>query len=1831
MPFHNLFELKDKSMAIISFALDNVHESIFLINNKGDLTFTNDEACRTLEYSRDEILSLNVTDVDAEFNSDIWDQHWKELKEKKTLTFESKHRTKNGNIIPVEINANYFIYDKNEYNLAFVRDITERKENEEKEKIFLDFLTSLDRISNVIQKTNDIDEFMTNVLDEILSIFECDRAYFLLSLEKDNLTWCVPKFRFKENYIITPPKDNKITLTEESREKIELVLKTDAPVSFTQHNDIPKIFDAHNSKSNLIMPLFTKLGNPWILGLEICSSEHIWTLEEKETFENIGRKITDALSTLLINRDLRISEAKYRQLIETSNEGILILDVDENISFVNNHMCHMLGYSEEEILGNSPLNFILSQETDNHKEKMENRRRHISEKYERQFVRKNGEKICTIISASPLFNDTGEFQGSFAMITDITDRKKMEDALRESEWRYREIFDNVTDGMYLLEVTDDGHFRNLEMNLAFEKSTGFSRDQLIGKIIEETVSPEAASIVNTKYRHCIEAGHPIEEEVALDLPIGKRYYHSTLIPARDENGKIYRIIGISRDITEKRLAEGEILKLNRIYKTLASCNESLVHAKAENELLFNICKIIVEQGGYKMAWVGYAENDEELNVKPIAFSGFENGYLGQIKISWGDNKFGRGPTGTAIRSRKYMVMNSFSNKNYEVWKEKAESHGYASSAAFPLLIDHKVLGALNIYSEFQNAFDESECNLLQELANDLAYGITSIRTRIEREDVLKKLNEAEKIARIGNWEYLVAEDKFYWSEGIYNIFEIEKEKIKGSMDEFFNLIHPEDKDLVNFTFENSIKTKTAYTLDHRLLFPSGRIKYVHVQGETNYDQKNDRLRTFGTTQDVTESKLIEQEKLNNLLFVETLDKINRVIQSSEDLNQMMMNVLDIVLSIFDCDRSFLLYPCDPTTPNWTVPMERTKPEYPGLYKLKLEIPIEPHLAEAFKIVLESSGPVKFGPNTDHPLHSGSISNIDFKSILAMAIYPKFGKPWQFGMHQCSYAREWSDFEVRLFGEIGRRIEDSLTALLIFRDLQLSEERYRMVFENSPVSLWEEDLSEVKIILDELKSSGVTDLESYLVDNPEVIKRCFNSLKIIDVNRAALILHGASKKEELLNNFSNFFTQESFITFRKELISIWNGKLQMSRDSVIKTITGEFRSVTVFFSVCLGYEDTLSRVIVSITDITDRKEMESNLRKSEERYKSLYNNTPVMLHSINNEGKLISVSDYWLDTMGYSREEVIGHNSTEFLTKASSKYAIETVLPEFMKTGICHNIEYQFIKKNGEIIDCILSAISEQGSDGSVLRSLAVITDITELKKAEKAVRESEEKYRTLIEKIQAAVVVHSSDTSIITSNSMAEKLLGLTKVQIKGKTSIDSVWHFSDENGKYISVDKYPVNLVLSSGEKLRNHVFRIHRPGLTKDIWVLVNADPVFNNSGDIIQVIVTFIDITARKKIEVELEEERKLFIGGPNVAFKWKAKEGWPIEYVSPNIAEQFGYSPEYLINGKIKYLNMVHENDWAKILVEVEKSNANKLPYFDLEYRVSRADGEYRWVYNFTTVVRTSSGTVTHYQGHIVDITEDKRVRDEIQKLNLTLEKRVKERTSQLELLNKELEAFSYSVSHDLRTPLYHIDGYIGQLKEHLNLKEDSDLRNYIESISKSTRQMNKLIVDILSFSRLGHQELHYTTINMAKLVNEIIHDFEPEIRNRVVEWNISNLPFALGDKSLLRQVIFNFVSNALKFTKNREKAIINIGFKDKKSELIFFIKDNGAGFDMKFKNKLFEAFSRLHSKNDFEGTGVGLANVHRIITRHGGRTWAEGEIDKGATFYFSLPKSLENKE
>jgi PAS domain S-box-containing protein len=380
---------------------------------------------------------------------------------------------------------------------------------------------------------------------------------------------------------------------------------------------------------------------------------------------------------------------------------------------------------------------------------------------------------------------------------------------------------------------------------------------------------------------------------------------------------------------------------------------------------------------------------------------------------------------------------------------------------------------------------------------------------------------------------------------------------------------------------------------------------------------------------------------------------------------------------------------------------------------------------------------------------------------------------------------------------------------------------------------------------------------------------------------------------------------------------------------------------------------------------------------------------------------------------------------------------------------------------------------------------------------------------------------------------------------------------------------------------------------------------------------------DITTQKQAEEKLLQVEAFY-----KAIIEKASDGVVIiglngafKYISPSTLLLFGYKMEEAKDFHPD--DLTYPDDLPMVIQTMGDLIANPLKIATLQYRYKHQDGSWIWIESTFRNLLAEPGI----EGIVInfhEITERKEAEMQILKLNQDLERRVKQRTAELESANKELESFSYSVSHDLLAPLRRLKGFINLLRESITSQLTKEEQVYLQFILSSEAEMEKLIEALLSFSRLNISPIRKNRIRSSEMVKQVIRFFDMDINERKITFNVAPLPDVSGDEELIRQVWTNLVSNAIKYTRKKTEAVIEIGSIQEAHVTTFFIKDNGAGFDMDYADKLFGVFQRLHKASDFEGVGIGLANVNRIITRHEGSCHAEGKTGIGATFYFSLP-------
>lgn len=403
---------------------------------------------------------------------------------------------------------------------------------------------------------------------------------------------------------------------------------------------------------------------------------------------------------------------------------------------------------------------------------------------------------------------------------------------------------------------------------------------------------------------------------------------------------------------------------------------------------------------------------------------------------------------------------------------------------------------------------------------------------------------------------------------------------------------------------------------------------------------------------------------------------------------------------------------------------------------------------------------------------------------------------------------------------------------------------------------------------------------------------------------------------------------------------------------------------------------------------------------------------------------------------------------------------------------------------------------------------------------------------------------------------------------------------------------------------------------------YIASRGKPFFDSTGRPVRMAGMTIDVSDAKRTEQALRESEERFRAMADAApvLIWTSNTHGRIDYLNRAWLEFTGRTLEQELG--LGWLDLVVEEDRTRVKAAWEKAFQERSP-LQIDYRMRRRDGQARWLLDHGVPRFAPDGTFQGFIGTCLDITERKLAQSE-------LERRVQMRTAELAESNRELEAFTYSVSHDLRAPLRHINAYAQIVREEYARTLPQDGQTYLQRIQEGATNMGRLVDDLLNLARVGRADLAMELCDLNPIVQSIAQELTEDNAARKIEWRIGRLSPAVCDPGLIRQVFINLLSNAVKYSRTRELATIECYETIENGERTIAIKDNGVGFSMKYKDKLFGVFQRLHRAEDFEGTGVGLAIVERVIRKHGGRIWAEAELDKGASFYFTLPLTKESQ-
>ncbi len=668
------------------------------------------------------------------------------------------------------------------------------------------------------------------------------------------------------------------------------------------------------------------------------------------------------------------------------------------------------------------------------------------------------------------------------------------------------------------------------------------------------------------------------------------------------------------------------------------------------------------------------------------------------------------------------------------------------------------------------------------------------------------------------------------------------------------------------------------------------------------------------------------------------------------------------------------------------------------------------------------------------------------------------------------------------------------------------------------------------------------------------------------------------------------------------------------------------------------------LFVQMLDLTERKSSEDRILQTNRQLnealtqaQALYNQAPCGYHSLDVQGVIVAINDTELAWMGYSRDEVVGKMSFRDFILPHQTPLLEDRLHRLIRDGVIEGAEYELRRRDGSTFHALLSSSAVRDAQGHFLRSNTTVVDISHRKSAELALQGNQRFLQAITDHVPGLIAYLDATLRYRFANAEHLRVYGMDPERILGL-------HIRECVPPEVWADIAPRMEAARDGTPQHFETWRRKVDGTS--IFVSASYLPDIHE-GVVKGVFVQIIDITDRKHIEQRikhlneelerkisersaelLESEQRFRLMVDNLreyCIFFMDAEGLITDWTD-SAQRMEGYSPTEMLGRHYSVLFDRGRPDeaWANA-TQMLRLAASRGQHEISNWHI-RKDGSRYWSHSLLIALRDDSGDLRGFAKINRDMSDAKRVDDLMRNINDELENRVAERTEQLLAANKDLESFSYSVSHDLRSPLRHISSFVSLLEEHLGAHCDEVSARYLGTIGSSARHMSQLIDGLLAFSRLGRSAVNLAPVDLALLVGAVVGQLAHDTEGRVVDWVVaSDLPVVQGDALLLREVWANLLGNAFKYTRPRERAVIEIGWSvDPAVGYTFFVRDNGVGFDTKYSSKLFGVFQRLHRASEFEGTGIGLALTRRIVERHGGSIWAESALGEGSVFYFSLP-------
>ncbi len=1828
-----------KSERLYNSLVETAQDLIWRCDKKGRYVYLNKSWENVFGYTLSEMLGKPfINFLEKSFKKKDKDTFNRLLIEKGSLNnYETIHCKKNGDPIYLLFNAQT-ILDKQGNAIGTqgtAQDITKRILDQKRIELYNRRLKLINEITSSVVGELPFQIMIDTLVNKIKDTFEVDSC-ILRTLENDELI-VLSSVGIHKKYLqktISP----HIGLAKE-------ILSGLKPVTVTNINNIRQLKKIKNNHYNAYQfvsyagaPLKIKNEILGLIGiyttkqvkeftkedlehLQIAANNIAVAIHNYQLFNELNRRNTELEKEIKVRKKAEETNALLAQALEGINEIATITDLDNKLIYVNKAFLSAYGYKFNEVIGkeisivwspNNPVELLNEILSVSHTQPWQG---------EILNLRKDGTEFPIFLRTSQVRDVNGNVIALVGISADISEQRRINNILKENNYFLEKSQEVGNLGSYYFNIQSDEWKSSKKLDEIFGIDETFKKNtQGWLKLIHPDDTVEMSyhlsihvlsnfNKFNKEYRIIRQNDHAI------------RWVHGLGELEFDKAGNPIKMIGTIQDVTERKLAEEAIIASELKYRTL-----------------FNNTALAV---GIRSLDGGYVE--------------FNNAYFKMLGYSYEELKNMKSEDYTHpddIIITRANMQKIISGEKDIVRYEKRYLHKNGNivwgSVCLQPLLDNKneIIGVLGTVSDITE----------RKKAEELLY---------ESE---RRLNLAIEGGEIGLWDQNMITGEIFRNENWAKMLGYKLEEIESTRDYWTYLIHPDDRLLAEKAAkEHAEGISPVYKVEHRLKCKDGSYKWILNWGRISERDSNGKpIRASGIHIDINDRKMAEeslkksQELLKLAVEGSKLGLWNWNIPTGEIIiNERWAEICGYTLEELQPTTiktwETLIHPDDLIKA--TNELEKHFIGEKDSYECEIRMK---HKNGNWIWILDK-GRVSEWSEDNKPLQmAGTHLDITERKNAELEIKEKNTK-----IKESLYFTEalldsiptpvfFKDKELKYLGcnlaftkEMGFTSEE-LKGKNVFdiwpsefaniydkKDLELLNNPQLQIYEFKVRNIKGEDRDVIyakNVFVDENgKPAGIVgsylditerkQFEIALKKSEEKYRNLFHNHsaikllieyetgKIVDANKAAADFYGypLEKLREMKISELNILGPE---LVKKEMKKVYD-ESKTRFEFKHKLANGKIRDIEVFSS--LIEIDGIKYLHSIIHDITERKLTEEALKSSEDKFGKAFHTSPDAIN-INrlSDGLFIDSNEGFEKLTGYSFEDVKGKSSLDiniWVNPEDRKRLIEGL----QKNGEVIGLEAQFRYKDGSIRTGLMSAkIIKVNNENCII---SITRDITERKLAEDAIKASEEKYRNLIETMPNGFYRSTTDGYFIDVNPAFVQMLGYENKEELLKVHIPSTLYVSsEERDEIISYNPNFINQFESYRLRKKNGDI----------IWIEDNARYIKDENGKVLYHEGICRDITERKKAEEAIQKSeakfRTLFTESSDAYLLiidnvFVDCNNSALEMLKANRKDIINKPPEII--SPEKQPDGMNSKDKANIMIE----KALKFGSNRFEWVHTKTDGTEFWVeVNLTALpIEGKSALFVSWR----DITENKIAEAEIKKLNEELEQRVIERTAQLEAINKELEAFSYSVSHDLRAPLRAIDGFSHALFEDYSDKLDDEAKNYLERVRMNSQKMAKLIDDILNMSRVTRKGISRETGNISDIAFEIYKELTEFDKSRQVEIKIQKEMYDSFDPQLMKICLQNLIDNAIKFSSHKEKSIIEIGCELKNNKKIYFVKDNGVGFEMKFYSKLFGVFQRLHTQDEFPGTGVGLATVQRIINKHGGKIWAESEINSGSTFYFTI--------